>query len=369
MRLMANAAICFESHDAAFASECATYLQFQTSVFVQMAEAAAPEDLLDLIDQCLASESVIVVLSPSAIPTLWPRTEWEQIFKDPESKIAYIELQPCPFPQILKRRNFFQSKESLRRWLIKVLNPDRIPPALPPGEKDESLLHLVNQAGTAQQVRRAAAEWFASNYWRDFENIYWVECGSWTRAGIIGEIAHAMNLRLPGTVDQNIAALHDHAQHERALCIFENLTEEFLELAELGGKSSILILSPEAAPPEVTLQQLKEIFFAPTPDEPLCLRLLGRFMNLEQDPGDWPTIKSIGFRARLFYQRDIRQAEAHELLVWLGNQAHRHKDRIALEQIQREENWILDSWDLPPVQRSELVKTQPIQLRLLPDSS
>jgi hypothetical protein len=145
------------------------------------------------------------------------------------------------------------------------------------------------------------------------------------------------------------------------------MTEEFLDLAELGGKSSILILSDEAALPEPTLQQLKELFFASAPDESLCLRMLGRFMNLEQYPGDWPTIKSIGFRARLFYQRETRQAEAHELLVWLGNQAHRHKDRITLEQIQREENWILDSWDLPPVQRAELVKTQPTQLWLLPD--
>jgi len=362
---MANAAICFESHDAAFAIEFANYLNFQTSVAAELAEAPAPKDFLDVIDQCLASEIVIVILSPSAIPTLWPRTNWEQIFKDPESKVAYLELKPCPFPQILKRRNFFQSKEALRRWLTQVLHPNRTQPLQPPGEKAESLLPLVNEAGTAQQVTRPSAEWFASNHWRDFENVYWVECGSWTRAGIIGEIAHAMNLRLPGTVDQNISALHQHTQNERALYIFESLTEEFLDLAELGGKSSILILSNEPAPPDVTLQQLKEIFFVPAPDESLCLRMLGRFMNLEQDPGDWTTIKSIGFRARLFFQRETRQAEAHELLVWLGNQAHRHKDRIALEQIQREENWILDSWDLPTVQRTERVTTPPTQLSLL----
>lgn len=367
MRLMADAAICFESHDAAFAIECANYLNFQTSVSVVPAEAASPEYFLDVIDQCLTNEIVIVVCSPHAIPTLWPRTHWEQVLRAPDPRIAYLEFQPCPLPQILKRRNFFQSREALRRWLIQVLKPNRIKPLMQHGEKDESLLHLVDQAGTIQHVKRTSAEWFASTYWRDFESVYWVECGSWTRAGIIGEIAHAMNLRLPGTVDQNISALHDHSQHERALYIFENMTEEFLDLAELGGKSSILILSDETALPEPTLQQLKELFFASAPDESLCLRMLGRFMNLEQYPGDWPTIKSIGFRARLFYQRETRQAEAHELLVWLGNQAHRHKDRIALEQIQREENWILDSWDLPPVQRGELVKTQPTQLWLLPD--
>jgi hypothetical protein len=299
---------------------------------------------------------------------MWPRPEWERVLvegvRESGSQVAYILREVCPFPPVLKRRAFFDSITDIRQWVIQTLYPERNPPLLRSGQPDDSLRALLDNPVLLDGIKRSPADWFISQYWRWFENVYRVQCGSATRSGVLGEMAHVMGLRLAGTVDQNFEALRNQARRQRALYVFEDLPEEFQELAELGGKASVIVLAQESVPEPVTLARLKETFFAPNPDEAFCLRMLGRFISSEQEPDNWDDMKSIGFRARLFFQQEMRLAEAHELLVWLAIQAQRNGDRRALEQVQWEENWILDSWDLPPVERTELVRTQPSQLWL-----
>jgi hypothetical protein len=371
MRLMAKAAICFSNHDAAFAAELSKYLELHTSVGPELAECENPGDFLDVIEQCLVFQIVVVVLSSKSVPVLWPLADWERVLvecvRESGSQVAYFKCESCPFPQVLRRRAFFDSFLTLRQWTIHIQNPDRNPPRFAQGEEDQMLMPLLNQPGLISDVTRSGAEWFIANYWRLFEGVYRVESGGWTRAGVLGEVSQAMGVRLAGTVDQNLARLKLYAAEERALYVFENLPEEFSELAELGGRSSVMVLAKERDASPVTVDQLHSLFFSSGSEEAVCLRMLGKFMNREQaSDGDWARVKAIGMRARLFFQREMRLAEAHELLVWLAIQAQRHGDRQALEQIQREENWILNSWDLPPVERTELVGTQPSQLWLYP---
>lgn len=368
MRLMARAAICFSNQDAAFAGELANYLELHASVDAELAACSDPADFLDTIEQCLACELVVVVLSVASLPRMWARPEWERVLvecvRESASHVAYLAREICPFPPVLKRRAFFSSQTEVRQWAIHALNPERRAPEIGAAEPNDSLNALLDQPGLLRSVKRSAANWFISQHWRLFENVYRVPRGSDSRSSVLGELAHAMGLRLAGTVDQNWDALRSHAAKERALYVFEDLTEEFSELAELGGKASVIVLQEEGARESVTLAQLKEEFFAPGADEAHCLSLLGRFIGSGQDSENWADIKSIGFRARLFFQKEMRLAEAHELLVWLAAQAQRNGDIRALEQVQWEENWILDSWDLPPVERTELVRTQPSQLWL-----
>ncbi len=158
--------------------------------------------------------------------------------------------------------------------------------------------------------------------------------------------------------------MRNYARQERTLYVFENLSEEFRELAELGGKSSVLILAEEEPTAPVTIEQLKEMFFSPSADEAACLRMLGRFLSGEPVVENWADMKVIGFRARLFFQKEMRLAEAHELLVWLAALAEKNDDWRALADIQREENWILNAWDLPPIQRTESIRIEPSQMWL-----
>jgi hypothetical protein len=360
---MAKAAICFSDHDAAFAAELGKYLEQNTSVYVELAECEDPHGFLDVIEQCLGCEMVVVVLSKAAVPRLWPRAEWERVLV-PGANVSYLEREGCPFPLILKRRAYFDSPAAVRQWIIQTLKPERRPPSGCPGEQDHSLLPLLDQPGVMSGVKRGAADWFVANYWRWFENVCRVECASATRAGVLGEIAHALGLQLAGTVEQNWEALRNYARQERTLYVFENLSEEFRELAELGGKSSVLILAEEEPTAPVTIEQLKDMFFSPGADEAACLRMLGRFLSGEPVVENWADMKAIGFRARLFFQKEMRLAEAHELLVWLAALAKKNDDWRALADIQREENWILNAWDLPLIERTESIRTEPSQMWL-----
>ena len=244
---MAGAAICFSPHDAAFAKEMAAYLEFHTSLRFDLAECTS--DFLDSVEQCLANELVIVVLSPAAAPSLWPRADWERVLiqaaRESESQIAYVMRETCPFPQILRRRNFFEGGfRALRRWLIQQLDPEPLSiPITIEGERDDSLLALVEEPGVIRDVTVEQAAWIARNHWQDFEAVRWVRFSRRSRIGVLGELAHAMNLRLPGTAEQNWLALKQQASEKRALLLLQNLPAEHGSVAELDGKASVLVIA------------------------------------------------------------------------------------------------------------------------------
>ena len=340
---MAGAAICFMSEDGAYAMDLARYLEFHTSQHFDLAECRRAKDFLDGVEQCLLNELLIVVLSPAAVPAPWPRPEWERVFleaaRDAGSQLAYLLREECAFPKVLRRRNFFESDfKALRRWTIQQATPDRVAPDLAlAGTDDHSLLVLLEEPGVVGDVSPKAAAWFAKSYWSEFEAVYWVDFLRRTWAGVLGELAQAMQLRLAGTVDQNWQSLKKTVGEQRALFIFQNLSAEWRGVCELGGKASILLLSgaQDSADPWNELQTQA-----------------------------WPEIYANGMRALFLLKQQARLAEAHELLVWMSKHARQHGDLKAWDQIRWEESWILDAWDLPVLERTEMTRTQPSQLWL-----
>jgi hypothetical protein len=199
------------------------------------------------------------------------------------------------------------------------------------------------------------------NYWQDFEGWYWINCAHRTPAGVLGELAQALGLRLPGTLDANWRALRQHAAQHRALYVFENLDEQ---PPDLGGKSSILVLQPQPPPERMPFPQVLQVFASPLANEKACLQAWSEIMNAPELPAPWPDILPLSWPALRLLIGQARLAEAHESLEWLALHAKRYSDHRSLELIRWEEDWILDSWDLPPRERTELTKTQPHQLWL-----
>jgi hypothetical protein len=376
-----QAALCFSERDAFFAAETARYLDLQASLHCELAECRNPQDFLDLVEQCLAKEFVMVVLSAASVTALWPRPLWERVLleaaRKSETQIAYILLDTCPFPQVLRRRNFFDftqdtpaARRALRRWAIQSLRPERIDAETDiPGEPSEAPMYLLDEPGTAMHVTPAGAAWMFKHCWRDFEGVYWLHCAQRSRAGVLGEMAQQMHLRLPGTLDQNWTELQKHAAGHRALYVFEHLPEELTYLSELGGKASVIVVAPEASPAGVPFEDLYALFFARDQfardqKETASLRALDTFSASEAPPAGWPETYSIGLRALMLLKQRARLAEAHELLKWLTGGAMRAHDMAALAQIRWEEDWILDSWDLSSRERDDFRETSPSQLWL-----
>ncbi len=367
---MRAGAICFHSADVVFASALARYLELHTPLSCELVEAKTAADFLDVIEQCLVKEFVITILSQCAVPVPWPRQLWEPVLlegvRDAGTHIAYMVSGNCAFPQsLLRKRNVFDAsgERALRQWVIQQAAPERFPPAIGiEVEEDLSLLALLDEPGVKRNVSPAAAAWLMRECWRDFEAVYRVQCGRGTRAAVLGELAQAMKLRLPGTVEQNWQQLQAHVLRERSLIVFEDLPGALAGIAEIGGKASVLWLSA-AAPKPVRFHQLKGLF-ASSADESACLRALGRFMDQETEADDWPGLRSIGLSALRFLRRQERLAEAHELLEWLNERAGWYGDANALNQIRWEDEWILDAWDRPVMERTEVSRSEASQLWL-----
>lgn len=363
-------AICFHSEDAVFAGELARYLELQTPLSCELVEAKTAANFLDAIEQCLVKEFVIAILSPSAVPAPWPRQLWEPVLldgvRDAGTHIGHLVRGNCAFPQsLLRKRNVFDGsgKRALRQWVIQLAAPERLPP--PIGievEEDSSLLALLNTPGVRRNVSPAAAAWLMRECWRDFEAVYRVQCGRGTRAAVLGELGQAMRLRLPGTVDQNWQQLQAHVLQERSLIVFEHLPNALAGIAEIGGKSSVLWLSDGVQKVE-TFARLKDLF-ASSADENACLRALGRFMDQDTEADDWPALRSFCLSGLRFLRQQDRLAEAHELLEWLDERAGWYGDANALHQIRWEDEWILDAWDRPVVERMDVRRSEASQLWL-----
>jgi hypothetical protein len=372
---MVTAAICHHRHDSVFAAEAAGYLNLHTSLHCEPADCAAPEDFLDLMEQCLTKQFMFVVLSSASVPNLWPRPLWEPVLlesaRESESHIAFIALDTCAFPPILKRRNFFDLTQNptdglrvLRRWAIKNMQPERTATvAGNHAEPKNPPLFLIDEPGIEFNVKSNDAAWMMANCWHDFEGIYLIPCAHRSRAGVLGDLAHQMKLRLPGTLAHNWSALKAEAASQRSLYVFEHLPEEFSGLAELGGKASVLVTGG-AEPTCVSFSDLHEIFFIPQSDATDCLRALDAFCASESLVGNWPDAYSIALRGLTLLKQGARLAEAHELLKWMAGGAKRAGDARALDRIRWEEIWILESWDLTPYDRDAMTQTQPAQLAL-----
>lgn len=371
---MARAAVCFASADAEFAETVSRYLAAQTSLHCELAAARNHEDFLDVVEQCVVTDVVIVVVSSRSVPASWPRAVWERVLvegpKEAGARIAFVMVDQCAFPQLLRRRNFVDFTEdseaglrALRRWVIQSMLPDREAPQISGVcVPDESLRYLVDEAGVKTGVAAECAAWLMKTHWQDFDGAHWISCGHRTRAGILGELAQQIGLRLAGTVEQNWIQLREHATSYRSLYVFEHLAGDKGDVTALGGKSSVLVV-PGIEPKPISLADLREMFFARKMNESACLHGLWVFMS-SNEGGNWGEVYSIGLRALKLLQDQGRLAEAYELLEWLTTSARKFSDARALELIRWEEGWILEAWDLPVSSRTEFRRVSAMQLPL-----
>jgi hypothetical protein len=340
-----------------------------------MAECGGSDQFLDVVEQCTAKEFVVVILSAAAIPAAWPRPVWERVLiegvRESGVQMAYVMLDDCPFPLMLRRRNFFDFRvdqrggmRKLRQWLVQAPEMERLAPEVTgEGSPDERFNWLLDKPGLVSGVSRAAAVWMVRNWWRDFEDVCWVQCAHLGAAGVLGETAQQMRLRLPGTFEANWLQLREHAVRQRTLFVFEHLSNDTTPWGNLGGRSSVVLVAGEA-PERLPFEQIKEMFSRKAMDEEACIRAWSSLLTEPEQVGSWPEILSIGRLALRLLKQRARLAEVHEGLAWLADVAKQQRDARALESIRWEEHWILNEWSLSGPERDQLTRTLPVQLAL-----
>ncbi len=107
---MRPVALCYSPVDAGAATELRSYLETNCPVAVEDGVVQMGSDLLDSVETGLSFDYVLVLLSPASAGAAWPRARWESIlFEQPKqlrTRIAYVLLEECKFPAILRKETF-----------------------------------------------------------------------------------------------------------------------------------------------------------------------------------------------------------------------------------------------------------------------
>lgn len=258
---------CYALEDSDEVREIGRYLECNCEIAVSYDDGRmrAGADLVDAVEAALSADVAVVFFSPASVPARVARERWEPVFCDSprelSTDIAFVLLRDCQFPKVLLRHaSFFDlstdapaRRRDLKRWFLSVDRRKRVIetvvvlPELPKGADppsgvlDELERRLSDAPGTAVDVAPEAALAFAHLTRHDFDGVFWIDCANRGRAGIVGDTARALGLRLKGTLDENEAALTSFVSMRRCLLVFAGLPHEHWDLAGPHDKCSVIV--------------------------------------------------------------------------------------------------------------------------------
>lgn len=344
-----SAILCHARDDTALAGEVAAYLEANCALTVSLEPVSRQEgpDLTDAVEIGLSADIVLVALSPASVPNPWKRERWEPVFlRQPGAlgtRLACLLLRECRFPELFRRGNFFDlsgdallGMRALKRWVYGAGQP------VPGGSFEDLRRRIADRPGVESGLAVEEARAFCRECGEDFEAVFQIDCARRSRAGILGDIAQALGLRLPDSSDRNRETLAAFCADRRCLFVFDHLAEEDREFVNPGGKTSIIITQSEM-PERRPLDELVKLFasWPRHPDD--CLRALGDAQSWLGD-GERPASMQLGFAAVALLKNFDRLAEACEILEVMINSARSSGDLLTAHRLVWEQSTIRQQW-------------------------
>jgi hypothetical protein len=192
---------------------------------------------------------------------------------------------------------------------------------------------------------------FAHAHERDFEGAFWIDCSRRSRAGIIGDTAHALGLRLSGPLAQNTAALHQFCSERRCLFVFEGLCGEDHETVAFEGRPSVIFTRAPAEPRGMlSFVDTVELFARWRRHPDRCQAHLGDAARHLEILKKNPSAATAGLAGSLassvlaLLREESRLAEAYELLQFLSDVAWEQGSVADLRHWEWEKGWIREAW-------------------------
>ncbi|HKD07484.1 MAG TPA: toll/interleukin-1 receptor domain-containing protein [Bryobacteraceae bacterium] len=349
---MRSIVFCYAPADEPAARDLARFLEANIACQVSLDECRVrPDfDLIDAVDRALSADVAVGLFSPASMPAAWKRERWEPVFVQQAAEVgtplALVLLEPCRFPELLRRGLFFDlsvdakaGRRELKRRLMGIEGPRTR------GDSHEALREAVaDWPGSALDVAAASARAFAVECAGDFEGVYRIDCYERSEAGIIGDAGYAAGLTLAGNVEQNRAALIEACKDRRWLFIWENLPTERRQFVMFGGRSSALFVTSDGSSERPALETVAEYFLAATRDEALCGPLAGAatLHTLELLDSDFESGLRLGWAVFAVLKSAKRFAECVELLAAMEHAARGRKDAWAIHRIEWEQAWLCE---------------------------
>lgn len=387
---MRSAVLCYAAADADSARELAHYLELNCGLLVSLNEGRIEPggDLLEAAGRALSADYPVLLLSPDSSRKLGDRGDWEPVlFKEAEElgrQVAYVLLRACEFPGLFRKKkpffdlsgNWLAELRKLRQWILqrdpllqRATNIDELPAATGGPAALIELESLLDRPEVQSGVDRQAALAFAHAHLDDFEGVFWIDCACRSRAGILGDIAHALGLLLRGSLDDNAQRLRAFLSNHRLLLLFEHIEPADAAFVAAGERTSFVFVR-EQDPPSPTPLDITAALFADWRNRcDACLRSLGHaqwhMRNLNTyDPESRKTAVSPGSTAASFLRDQDRLAEAYEFLEWTKQALRRQGEPFRAARLDWEMSWIREEWGEPVAPRSRMLPAPPVQLSL-----
>ena len=260
---------CYSPADRELVHELAAFLERGAGVEVlyEEGEMQAGADLVAKVEEGLAADVVLVLLSPESVPPRWVLDRWKSVFWDQAAEVgtvlATLLCRDAKFPDLLRRKNFFDLRHDrlaafrgIKRWLMSLtplLQKARFAPALQPNFRGrdaelETLCTLladtpgraVLEAGPGAGKTTLALE-FARRHQEDFDAVFWLTCGSRTAAALAGDLSAQLAVRLDRDLESNLNELRRLCAQYRCLLILDDAVESTAALLAPRGRTSVLM--------------------------------------------------------------------------------------------------------------------------------
>jgi hypothetical protein len=335
--------ICHAAEDAAIVDEIAAYLESNCALTVSREESP---DLVGAVEIGLSGDIVLAALSPASVPKPWKREIWEPVFlRQPGmlgSRLACLLLRECRFPELFRRGSFFDLSEdslagmrALKRWVYTGANQP-----VPGGSFEGVRRRIGDRPGVETDLSEEEAAAFCGECGEDFEGVFRIDCARRSRAGILGDMAHALGLRLRGSAERNRIGLAEFCANRRCLFVFDHLAEGDRDFVNFGARTSVVFTQGDM-PARRPLNELEDLFSS-WPRRPAeCLRALGDAQSWLRDEGH---SMSLGFAVLALLKNFDRLAEACEVLDSMVHAARVLGDLLAAHRLIWEQSTIRQLW-------------------------
>jgi hypothetical protein len=339
--------LCYAAADRALAADIATFLErgADVRVFLEEGEMQAGGDLAAKAREGRMADIVLVLFSRDSMPSRWPRAQWEgPLVTEPAAegvRIGFVKCDDCAPPQVLHPRFDYdglnlRGLRKLKRWVRQRAATYRPPSEAVRAsgyqgrlEADLEILGIAiaDRAGVETIGSVALAFEFVQAFGEDFDEVFRLETRARSLAGLAGDLAAQLGMRLEGDLPANLEHLREFCAARRFLLLMDGVHEPAPHQLFFGGRSSTLIVSE--AGPETSPDPLRPLQLAFTaPDSPL----------------EWPERCAAARQARRLARDHGRIAELYELMQQWHAAATHEDDRAVLSESAREMVWILEGW-------------------------
>jgi hypothetical protein len=373
---MPSLVLCYAPEDETPARRLGGYLEANLPYQVSYEECVAGPgfDLVDAVEGALSADVALVLMSPRSIPKPLNRNKWEPVFGRKAAgfgtRLGFVLLQECAFPLLIRRSRFFDAtsdfegqSRAVRRWLLRPDQPIQSDRVLNAGANDLRTA-VGDRPGAVPDTDHATATAFSAACAEDFEAVHRFDCLGRTRAGILGDLGHALQLKLAGNVEQNREAFQQQCRDRRYLFLMDNVDATDQDFLNFGGLASVIFTSNSPLRERAGRDAINDGFLAVPRDEVVCAGLVGDAVVCVTDllESDFEPGLRLGWAVVSFLSAAARFAEAVEVLETMGKFARDRDDELALNRIERELSWLREDGDSIRILRTAAPEVEQLPL-------